>query len=92
MATAHHRLIWRSDRQVYELNDQGSGPHLSLASDEERWLAWLETIAAFSFQGQQGQLTVRKEPGPEGVSTGMLIAALAPRWQRNTWVVLLTLP
>ncbi len=65
MAPSHHRVIWRMDRRVYELNEQGS-EQLFLASDEERWVAWLEPISSFSFQGQQGPLTVRKEARPRG--------------------------
>jgi len=66
MATSAHRLVWRTDRHDYELDAPDSRLFLPLASDEQRWLAWLETIPSFSFQGQQGHLTVRKEARPRG--------------------------
>ncbi len=66
MAISHHRLIWRADRQLYELDEQDGKPFLPLTCDEEQWVTWLENTSAFSFQGQQGQMTVRKEARPRG--------------------------
>ncbi|HEX4206066.1 MAG TPA: LuxR C-terminal-related transcriptional regulator [Ktedonobacteraceae bacterium] len=66
MATSHRTLIWRADRRLYELDEQGKEQFFPLAGDEEQWVTWLESISAFSFQGQQGQLTVRKEARPRG--------------------------
>jgi LuxR family maltose regulon positive regulatory protein len=66
MSTSNHRLVWRTDRQIYELYKQGSGQLLPLISDEEKWLAWLETISSFSFHGQKGHLTARKEARAHG--------------------------
>src|SRR5437879_4482856 len=66
MATSHRCLIWRADRQLYELDEQGRKQGCPLTNDEEQWVAWLESISAFSFQGQQGHLTARKEARPRG--------------------------
>lgn len=63
MAPSHRHLIWRADRQFYELDGK---PLLPLTRDEEQWVNWLESISAFSFQGQQGHMTVRKEARPRG--------------------------
>jgi LuxR family maltose regulon positive regulatory protein len=66
MAPSHPRLHWCADRQVYDLEEEDREVSPPLAGDEERWLAWLESISSFAFQGQHGQLTVRKEARPRG--------------------------
>ncbi|HEX6480689.1 MAG TPA: LuxR C-terminal-related transcriptional regulator [Ktedonobacteraceae bacterium] len=66
MATSHRCLSWRADRQLYELDEQGRKQFFPLTGDEEQWVAWLESISAFSFEGQQGHLTIRKEARSRG--------------------------
>ena len=83
MATSHHHLIWRTDRRVYELDEPGSEPFLPLVSNEERWVAWLESISAFSFQGQQGHLTVRKEARPRGDQYWYAYRRVGPRMAKK---------
>jgi hypothetical protein len=50
MATSHHCLIWRADRQRYELDEQGRKQFFPRTRDEGDWVTWLESISAFSFQ------------------------------------------
>ncbi len=83
MATSHHHLIWHTDRRVYELDEPGSEPFLPLASNEERWVAWLERISAFSFQGHQGHLTVRKEARPRGAQYWYAYRRVGPRMAKK---------
>jgi len=83
MATSHHHLIWRTDRRAYELDEPGSEPFLPLASHAERWVAWLESISAFSFQGQQGHLTVRKEARPRGDQYWYAYRRVGPRMAKK---------
>src|SRR5215469_2495531 len=66
MPKSNNRLIWRTECGGYELYEQGSGERLALAGHEEWWLAWLEQRSSFSFQGQRGTLTARKEARPRG--------------------------
>jgi tetratricopeptide (TPR) repeat protein/transcriptional regulator with XRE-family HTH domain len=61
-----HALVWTASRGLYELHP--ADPHLShvLPGEEKPWVAWLATSTSFSFQGQCGRLTVRKEVRPRG--------------------------
>jgi len=63
---AKYLLIWRAERRAYELCDHPSQQLLTLTPGEPAWFAWLETVPSFTFQGQQGQLTVRKESRQRG--------------------------
>jgi LuxR family maltose regulon positive regulatory protein len=63
---ASFRLSWQAGRGDYELCEHQSGQLLPVAPGEREWFAWLETVSSFTFHGQYGQLTVRKEPRPRG--------------------------
>ncbi len=66
MALSHPRLHWHANRQLYELEDEGRSVSFPFAGDEGEWSAWLANVSSFSFHGQHGQLTVRKEARPRG--------------------------
>src|SRR5215469_5507058 len=83
MAPSHHCLIWRADRQLYELDEQGRKQFFPLTSDEGYWVTWLESISAFSFQGQQGHLTVRKEARPRGDQYWYAYRRVGPRMMKK---------
>ncbi|HEX4714829.1 MAG TPA: hypothetical protein VH164_07880 [Ktedonobacteraceae bacterium] len=83
MATSHHCLIWRADRQRYELDEQGSKQFFPRTRDEGHWVTWLESISAFSFQGQQGHLTVRKEVRPRGEQYWYASRRVGPRMMKK---------
>jgi hypothetical protein len=68
-------LIWRAERRAYELYDSSNKPLLTITPGEQAWFAWLDSIPSFTFQGQQGQLTARKEARQRG---GRLLVRLPP--------------
>jgi ATP/maltotriose-dependent transcriptional regulator MalT len=61
-----YRLIWSSEREVYELREHRSQRPLTITPGDRAWLAWLDSVPSFTFQGQHGQLTVRKESRQRG--------------------------
>src|SRR5215469_16547727 len=83
MATSRHCLIWRADRQLYELDTQDKQQFFLLTDDEEQWVAWLESISAFTFQGQQGPLTVRKEARLRGDQYWYAYRRVGPRMRKK---------
>jgi LuxR family maltose regulon positive regulatory protein len=83
MATSHRTLSWRTDCQFYELDEQGTKQFFPLPGDEEQWVGWLESISAFSFQGQQGHLTVRKEARPRGEQYWYAYRRVGPRMMKK---------
>ncbi len=83
MATSHRCLIWRADRQLYELDEQGRKQFFPLTSDEGQWGAWLASISAFSFQGQHGHLTVRKEARSRGDQYWYAYRRVGPRMMKK---------
>ena len=58
---APYRLTWRAARSAYELREYPSRHLLSLTPGEPTWFTWLDSVLSFTFEGQHGQLTVRKE-------------------------------
>jgi ATP/maltotriose-dependent transcriptional regulator MalT len=60
------RLSWQTGRGGYELREHQSEQLLPVAPGEREWFAWLETVPSFTFHGQCGRLTVRKESRPRG--------------------------
>ncbi len=58
---AEYRLSWSAEREVYELREHRSQRLLPVTPGGRAWFAWLDSIPSFTFQGQHGQLTVRKE-------------------------------
>ena len=58
---AQYRLTWHAGSRTYELREHPGGPLFAVMPGEHSWFAWLDTVASFTFWGQQGQLTVRKE-------------------------------
>jgi LuxR family transcriptional regulator, maltose regulon positive regulatory protein len=63
---AEYHLIWRPERETYEVRAHRGQHLLSVAPDEPEWFAWLDAITSFRFHGQRGQLTVRKESRQRG--------------------------
>ena len=63
---AGYLLIWQAERRSYELREHPSQQLLTVTHGEQAWLAWLDTVPSFTFQGQQGQLTARKESRQRG--------------------------
>ena len=63
---AEYRLTWSSERQVYELRAHRSQQLLAVTPGDRAWFAWLDSVPSFTFQGQHGQLTVRKESRQRG--------------------------
>jgi LuxR family maltose regulon positive regulatory protein len=59
-------LIWSAQRQRYEVCEPGNEVRHPLTQDEVQWHAWLATCSSFSFQGQSGRLTLRKESRARG--------------------------
>ncbi|HEX4716168.1 MAG TPA: hypothetical protein VH164_14700, partial [Ktedonobacteraceae bacterium] len=59
-------LIWSQEHGTYELSEGHHAHALPLAPGSHEWFAWLATIPSFTFEGQQGQLTVRQEQRPRG--------------------------
>jgi predicted ATPase/DNA-binding CsgD family transcriptional regulator len=58
---AGYLLIWRAERGAYELSASPSKPLLTVTPGTQAWFAWLDSVASFTFLGQLGQLTARKE-------------------------------
>jgi LuxR family maltose regulon positive regulatory protein len=63
---ARYLLLWRAERRIYEFREHQSQQLLTLTPGGQAWFAWLERAPSFTFQGQQGQLTVRKESRQRG--------------------------
>jgi LuxR family transcriptional regulator, maltose regulon positive regulatory protein len=63
---AAYRLIWRPERETYELRESRSNQLLPLAPASQEWFTWLAAVPSFTFRGQAGQLTVRQEVRPRG--------------------------
>ena len=63
---AEYRLTWSSEREVYELREHRSQRLLMVTPGGRAWFAWLDSVPSFTFQGQHGQLTVRKESRQRG--------------------------
>src|SRR5258706_15226205 len=59
--TAGYLLIWRAEQGAYALYASPSQALLTVTPEAQAWFAWLDSVASFTFQGQQGQLTARKE-------------------------------
>src|SRR5260370_22582080 len=54
---AGYLLIWGA----YALFASPSQTLLTVTPGAQAWFAWLDSVPSFTFQGQQGQLTARKE-------------------------------
>ncbi len=59
-------LIWIPEQQTYLFYEHGNAHHHPLPQDQEQWRTWLEVCSSFSFQGQSGRLTLRKESRQRG--------------------------
>lgn len=58
---APYCLTWRAAHSAYELREYPSRHLLPLTPGEPAWFTWLDSVLSFTFEGQHGQLTVRKE-------------------------------
>src|SRR5260221_14045824 len=58
---AGYLLIWGAERGAYALYASPSQTLLTVTPGAQAWFAWLDSVPSFTFQGQQGQLTARKE-------------------------------
>ncbi|QBD83268.1 hypothetical protein EPA93_47825 [Ktedonosporobacter rubrisoli] len=65
---AKNALIWHPEQGIYELHTQGKIFQGSLAEDNEQWFSWLNPLTSFTFLGQFGRLTLRKEKRARGES------------------------
>src|SRR5579884_463681 len=83
MAASHPRLRWHTDRQAYELEEEGRSVSPPFPFDDNGWFAWLEGVSSFSFQGQQGQLTVRKEARPRGAQYWYAYRRIGPKMAKK---------
>ena len=63
---AEYRLTWSLEQEVYELREHRSQRLLTVTPAGCAWFAWLDSVPSFTFQGQHGQLTVRKESRQRG--------------------------
>src|SRR5690242_16872021 len=59
---APYRLNWLSEQCMYVLRDTLHPDHiLPVVPDSQEWFVWLANISSFTFSGQHGHLTVRRE-------------------------------
>src|SRR5438105_1557636 len=63
---AKHVLTWSPERNVYELRGLKGVNEQSYQGEDQQWFTWLSTLSSFSFQGQHGNLTLRKEARTSG--------------------------
>src|SRR5947209_20044875 len=63
---APYRLTWIPEHKIYALHDTSRELVHSMTQDSQEWFALLASIPSFSFCGQHGQLTVRRETRPRG--------------------------
>src|ERR1700730_14657597 len=63
---APYRASWDPEQRSYTLHDSRRERALSLVPDNPAWFGWLASISSFTFSGQHGQLTVRRETRPSG--------------------------
>ncbi|HEY6542358.1 MAG TPA: hypothetical protein VIZ18_15545, partial [Ktedonobacteraceae bacterium] len=61
-------LAWHAMLGIYEFGEHQSERLIPVTDDERAWLSWLDSVPSFTFHGQHGQLTVRKEPRSRGGS------------------------
>lgn len=64
---APYRLRWNPSRGTYTLHDTRSERELVLNMDDQAWFDWLVSISSFTFNGQHGYLTIRKETRSGGI-------------------------
>lgn len=83
MAASHPRLRWHADRQAYELEEEDRSVSSPFPLDDDGWFAWLEGVSSFSFQGQHGQLTVRKEARPRGAQYWYAYRRIGPKMAKR---------
>lgn len=59
---APYRLNWLSEQSIYALYEALHPEQiLPVIPGSQEWFAWLSNIPSFTFSGQHGQLTVRRE-------------------------------
>jgi LuxR family maltose regulon positive regulatory protein len=63
---ATHALIWSPENNHYELRAPDLLDRDAVLGEDEQWFRWLSACSSFSFQGQGGHLTLRKESRPRG--------------------------
>jgi len=63
---ATHALIWSLEKNHYELRTPDLLDQYAVLAEDEQWFLWLSARSSFSFQGQCGHLTLRKEVRPRG--------------------------
>jgi LuxR family maltose regulon positive regulatory protein len=59
-------LIWISEQQLYMVYEHSLAHSHPLPQDKEQQSAWLAACSSFSFEGQSGRLTLRKESRKRG--------------------------
>jgi hypothetical protein len=73
--TRQAALIWSQEDQQYLWRDEHSTDTIDVREEPEAWLKRLAASISFSFQGQEGHLTLLKEDHGEEMGTGMPIDA-----------------
>jgi LuxR family maltose regulon positive regulatory protein len=63
---ATHAVIWSLGNNHYELRAPDLLDGDAVLGEDEPWFRWLSARSSFSFQGQCGHLTLRKERRPRG--------------------------
>lgn len=64
MAKSNQVIIsWEQSKEIYTLTEPGQLLN-TLSSTGESWMDWLASHKSFTFQGQQGRLSVQKETRP----------------------------
>ncbi len=61
-----YTLAWSSATQVYELSQTPERGTRPLVPESPEWFAWLNQISCFTFSGQSGHYTARKEANQPG--------------------------
>jgi LuxR family maltose regulon positive regulatory protein len=54
-------IVWLAKQEEYVLRIKSDGALAPLPRQPEEWRAWLESQSAFTFRGQRGRLTLRRE-------------------------------
>jgi LuxR family maltose regulon positive regulatory protein len=59
--STQYRLNWHIERRAYELVENTTGQLLRINPGESDWFDWLDIVSSFTFSGNLGQFTARKE-------------------------------
>lgn len=60
------RLSWQNEQQTYQLYTTENDAPLKISANSSTWFLWLDQITSFTFHGQHGHCTIRKENRKRG--------------------------